>query len=227
MPGKTIVAMSDTHGRHHNLQVPDGDVLIHAGDFCRYGSRDDVNEFAEWFEAFPHRWKIVISGNHDAAMEKYLGYGQAFTYRDITYLRGDWTLLKGGPKIWGGPWTPPFQSWHFMLEEGALAKKFATIPDDIDVLLTHGPPAGVLDVALLDNSFTGSTALADRVTQLLNNDFDKPLVHIFGHIHEMNGVLDQGKYRAYNVSICDFKYNPVNPCTVIEWNVPEPIDPSA
>ena len=214
---KTIVAMSDTHGRHSNLKVPDGDVLIHAGDFCRYGSREDVNQFAEWFNEFPHRWKIVIAGNHDIALQKYLGYSQIFGLFDITYLLDTWTLLQGGPKIWGSPFTPPFQSWAFMLEEDALARKFAMIPDDADVLVTHGPPAGVMDFTDLEGEYAGSHALLARVEQLTDDFSGRPLVHIFGHIHERWGQEEGGGYRAYNVAICDFKYNPVNPCTVIEW----------
>ncbi len=224
---KTIVAMSDTHGRHHGLEVPDGDVLIHAGDFCRHGSRADVNEFAEWFDAFPHRWKIVIAGNHDAALQKYLGYSQIFRFFDsITYLHDTWTLLKGGPKIWGSPYTPPFQNWAFMLEEKGLARKFALIPDDVDVLVTHGPPAGVMDFTEIEQEYAGSHALLARLEEL--TDFYTPpaLIHIFGHIHECWGQEQGEGYRAYNVAICDLKYNPIRPCTVIEWNVSEPIDPS-
>jgi predicted phosphodiesterase len=215
--------MSDTHGRHQNLKVPDGDVLIHAGDFCRYGSRANLHEFGEWFSEFPHECKIVIAGNHDMALQKHLGYGHMLRMYEIEYLEDTQSAIQDGPKIWGSPYTPPFQSWAFMLEEDALARKFALIPDDVDVLVTHGPPAGVLDLTDLEGVPAGSRALSERLWELGQ---ERPLVHIFGHIHERWGQFKAGNYLAYNVAICDFKYNPVNPCTVIEWNVPEPIDPS-
>ena len=214
---KTIVAMSDTHGRHYSLEVPDGDVLIHAGDFCRWGSRRDVDEFVEWFAEFPHEYKIVIAGNHDMALEKYLTYASIFDRPEygIKYLGDSWTAIEDGPKIWGSPYTPPFQHWAFMLEEDALARKFAMIPDDVDVLITHGPPAGVLDFTDLEGVPAGSHSLTSRIDEMMHAK-DRKLVHIFGHIHERWGSLTNGGYRAYNVAICDFKYNPVRPCTVIE-----------
>ncbi len=211
----TIVAMGDTHGKHYLVpDIPDGDVLIHSGDFTRYGSRDNVDEFSQWFETLPHKRKIVIAGNHDAALEKYLGYGQIFTVKGIDYLQ-DTGVEIDGLKFWGSPWTLPFQSWSFMLPEDALARKYRLIPEDVDVLTTHGPPAGVLDLTDLEGVAAGSKALSERLWELMNGR-ERPLVHIFGHIHERNGIYFAGAYRAYNVSICDFKYNVTWEPTVIE-----------
>ena len=211
--------MSDTHGRHQNLKVPDGDVLIHAGDFCRWGSRSDVHEFAEWFSDFPHERKIAIAGNHDIALQKYLGYGHMLRMYEIEYLEDTQSATQDGPKIWGSPFTPPFQSWAFMLEEDVLARKFALIPYDVDVLVTHGPPAGTLDFTDLERVHAGSHSLTSRIDELMHSK-DRKLVHILGHIHERWGSETNGGYHGYNVAICDFKYNPVNPCTVIEWERP-------
>lgn len=207
-----IVAMSDTHGRHEGLEVPDGDVLIHAGDFCKYGSRVDVDVFAQWFSSFPHEHKIVVAGNHDIALQKYLTYAAIFDHPDygITYL-GDSETTVAGLKFFGSPWTLPFQDWAFMLVEEDLERKYALIPDDVDVLITHGGPAGILDLTDLEGEHAGSQALSkwvDRRSGLYSDpDNYPPLVHIFGHIHERHGSWKAGTYRAFNVSICDFKYN--------------------
>lgn len=212
---KTIVAMGDTHGKHYLVpDIPDGDVLIHSGDFSRHGSRDDVHEFAEWLVSLPHKRKIVIAGNHDKALQKHLGYGQIFSLLGITYLE-DTGVDLDGLQFWGSPWTLPFQSWSFMLEEEGLARKYALIPDDVDVLITHGPPAGVLDLTDLEAINAGSLSLGYRIDEL-TNFYDRPLVHIFGHIHERHGKYLAGLYRAYQVSILDFKYNVTWEPTVIE-----------
>ncbi len=225
--GLTVVAMGDSHGHHYLVEdIPDGDVLIHTGDFTRRGSRDNVDEFAEWFYSQPHKHKIVIAGNHDWALQKYPGYGNVFTQTGgIDYLE-DSGIEIDGFKFWGSPWTLPFQSWAFMMEEEELTKKYALIPEDVDVLITHGPPVNVLDMTLKDGVNAGSLALAWRIGAILTerstyanaDGTAKPINHVFGHIHERYGQFDNGidTYYAYNVSVCDFKYNVVNPPTVIE-----------
>lgn len=222
----TIVAMGDTHGKHYLvLDIPDGDILVHSGDFCRWGSRDNVDEFSEWFASQPHEHKVVVAGNHDAALEKYLGYGQILTTKGIHYLEDTGVEIEG-LKFWGSPWTLPSQSWSFMLPEESLARKFALIPEDVDVLITHGGPANVLDLTDLEGVHAGSLALAGRIGEILTNRTvyanadgnTKPITHIFGHIHERNGQFDNGieTYYAYNVSVLDFKYNVTWEPTVIE-----------
>jgi predicted phosphodiesterase len=193
--------MSDTHGHHHDLDVPDGDVLIHAGDFCRRGSREDVKEFGDWLGAFPHPHKIAIAGNHDMA------------HWGIEYLEDTSIAVRHDMLIHGSPWSLPFQTWAFMLPEAELVKKYKYIPNSVDVLVTHGGPAGIMDLTDLEGVHAGSQALLDRVKEIRE---ERPLVHIFGHIHERWGQIEVDNYRAFNVAICDFKYNPVNPCTVIE-----------
>ena len=100
-----------------------------------------------------------------------------------------------------------------MLDEEGLERKYKLIPDDVDVLITHGGPKGVLDLTDKEGVHAGSKALKSRVDQISTKH---SLVHIFGHIHERHGIHVSRNYVGYNVSICDFKYNPVNPCTVIE-----------
>ena len=60
-----IISISDTHGLHEDLDIPDGDVLVHAGDMTSHGRLAQIKGLNEWFGSFPHKYKIVISGNHD------------------------------------------------------------------------------------------------------------------------------------------------------------------
>jgi Icc-related predicted phosphoesterase len=208
--------MSDTHGRHKELDVPDGDILIHAGDFCKWrGDPAEVEEFTRWMGSLPHKLKVAIPGNHDEPMQRNAALRRLFSLAGIMYLQDTGLVLPSGLSMYGSPWTPIFGDWSFMLDEAQLRHKFAAIPDDVDVLITHGGPAGVLDLVDLAGVHAGSSALMMRLSSMA---YKRPMVHIFGHIHERRGNLIGlgGKYRAYNVAICDLAYNMANPCTVIE-----------
>ena len=200
-----IVALADTHGQHDQLQVPDGDVLIHAGDMCG-GNPFDYGDFNQWIGTLPHPHKIVIAGNPDALFEDHADCLPTYNY---TYLQDEATTIDG-VKFYGSPWTPPFLDWAFMAESAAIAKKWALIPQDTDVLITHGPPWGVGDV-VRGEGHQGCADLMDAVLQV------KPRFHVFGHIHEgygMYGLLDRPTY--INASVLNEYYQMVNAPTVIE-----------
>jgi hypothetical protein len=115
-----------------------------------------------------------------------------------------------GVKFWGSPWQPEFYDWAFNLPRGqALADKWALIPDDIDVLITHGPPLGILD-QVITGDHVGCADLLEAV-QLI-----KPKVHIFGHIHEGYGRIEQNGTVFINASVCTARYRPINPPIVVE-----------
>lgn len=209
-----ITGISDLHG--YQPELPKGDLLICAGD-CT--ARDTVAEwfkFFAWFEKQDYLKKILVAGNHDGCLEQSISSQEAEDMR----LRQDWGfdyLCDSGTeflgyKIWGSPWTPPFCNWHFMLPPVEIAKKWDLIPDDTDILITHGPPLGILD----DNEGNlrcGCPTLRARV------DIIQPKIHIFGHIHESFGytLLKHAgpNTDCYNVSIMDENYRPVNPITRI------------
>lgn len=140
-----LVCISDTHSLHRRLQsIPDGDVLIHAGDCLGQGTLENIEDFNDWLGSLPHRHKIVIAGNHDWAFQETPELArQALT--SAIYLEDSGVEIEG-VRFWGSPWTPIFMNWAFMLGRGEpLYEKWQLIPDDTDVLITHGPPQGIGD----------------------------------------------------------------------------------
>lgn len=205
-----LVCISDTHGLHAQVSVPPGDVLIHAGDCLRRGSRDDLREFLRWFARHPHRHKILVAGNHDWVFEKHPELAQQLcSVMGVHYLQDSGVTLDG-VEFWGSPWTPRFFDWAFMLERGgnALRHRWSLIPESTDVLITHGPPQGILDDAPV-GGHVGCELLRDRVSEV------KPDLHVFGHIHEGFGarqLLPRHRHPTthLNASTCNPNYQPVN-----------------
>jgi len=204
-----IVALSDTHSLHNKVTVPDGDVLIHAGDFMNTGY--DFNEakyFAEWWNALPHKTKILVAGNHDRQMES--NEKICLRYFNNTIYLKDSGVMVAGKLFWGSPYQPEFCNWAFNVRRGEFIKKhWDLIPDRTDVLITHGPPMGILDQTEgWGNQHVGCEELLKRVQQV------NPLYHIFGHIHAGYGisVTPETNSRTIfrNVSICNEQYQPVH-----------------
>ena len=235
-----IVALSDTHGHHSDVDVPMGDVLVFAGDFmtCGYKERE-ARGFMEWVECLPHRYKIVVAGNHDRYVEKNRRIFESdLNIRGIRYLQDSATIIDG-VKFYGSPHQPWFYDWAFNVHRGAPIKKYwDLIPDDTDVLITHGPPEGILDQCIPNGSTStwGSKIIIPPSEHLGCEELRKvvdrisPKVHIFGHIHGSYGtqgytndvatslMMPKTPTRYYNVAICNEQYNPVNEPWVIELN---------
>ncbi len=216
-----IVCLSDTHGLHDALTVPDGDVLIHAGDMSMRGRAAEVRAFADWFVALPHPHKIVIAGNHDWLFERSPAQAREFV-SDVTYLSDEGAQVAG-LRVWGSPWQPWFYDWAFNLPRGpALREKWELIPSDIDILITHGPPFGFLDGA--DRPLGGWFGADDGIDVehvgceelRLALDRVQPNLHVFGHIHEGYGQARLGATILVNASNCDADYRPVNPPVVVD-----------
>lgn len=195
-----IVAISDTHGKHRDLKTPDGDILIHAGDVTRGGTKEQTIEFLEWFAEQKHPYKIFIAGNHDFFFEKTDPDEISSIIPDgIVYLN-DSSVEINGFKFWGSPITPWFNNWAFNRNRGAEIKTYwDLIPYDTDVLITHGPPFGILDKTVYGKR-TGCEELLLRVYQV------KPQYHIFGHIHEDYGSFTKGETTFINGSVLDDWY---------------------
>ena len=172
-----LVVMSDTHGSHLGVQVPDGDVLIHCGDFCSHGQYIDALKFVNWFGTHPHKHKIFIAGNHDRWMENAPDEAEGILtgYKTIDYLKDDWIIVGDDDphsanvktaKIYGSPWQPEFYNWAFNLPRNGweLGQKWSNIPNDTEILVTHGPPWGYLDVTPYGNLNVGCELLRVRVS---------------------------------------------------------------
>lgn len=203
-----IICISDTHSLHRHLTIPEGDVLIHAGDLSGRGELGVVEDFNNWIGALPHKHKIVIAGNHDFCFEREAEKAEKLL-TNCTYLR-DSELVIDGIKFYGSPWQPEFFNWAFNLKRGAeIREKWDLIPEDTDILITHGPPYGYRDQTMSGQK-VGCQDLLERIEEI------QPKYHIFGHIHEAYGIERNEQTTFINASSCDLSYRPVNQSVIIE-----------
>lgn len=207
-----IVAISDTHGHRPWFRIPDGDVLVYAGDITRHGRLEEVINFNKFLGILPHSFKLVIAGNHDACFESQPEASKACLTNGI-YLR-DQSITIQGVKFYGSPWQPAFRDMAFNLPRGeALRDKWAFIPPDTDVLITHGPPWGQRDRTFL-GSAVGCRDLLKAVGQL------RIRLHVFGHIHEAAGQSSNGQTLFVNASLCNLLYLPLHHPFVYDYELP-------
>lgn len=224
-----VVCLSDTHGRHRRINwIPEGDVLVHCGDFTHQGTHAEVADFNAWLGTLPHRHKLVVAGNHDFCLDaaEYEAHWQKeFGHRQFddphasrallsnaTYLDGR-SVVIDGVKFFGSPMTPPIpgRTMAFNVPRGFAAQQhWAKMPADVDVLITHGPPNGVLD-----KTFTGlrvgDEALLKEVVSRV-----RPQFHVFGHIHEAYGATRIGKTAFVNCATSTLLGSLKHPPVVID-----------
>jgi Icc-related predicted phosphoesterase len=205
----SIVAISDTHGFHESVDIPAGDILIHAGDLTRHGEMGDVEEFNDFLNGLPHPVKIVIAGNHDFCFEQDPETCRTHLTNAI-YLQ-DQAVTVEGILFYGSPWQPWFFDWAFNLQRGPeIRAKWDLIPEDTDVLITHGPPFGHGDQTI-QGERVGCQDLLEVVERI------QPKVHIFGHIHEGYGMTRNEHTTFINASICGSSYRPKNTPTMYTY----------
>lgn len=206
-----IVAISDTHNQQSRVELPDGDVLVHAGDFTGGGTEMEFKNVARWLESLKDKFKyrIIIAGNHDFGLQDNKKIITEMFDKDLIYLDHQSVTIKG-INFFGSPYTPLFNNWAFMKDEYVLSALFKQIPDNTNILITHGPPNMILDKTIRGDN-VGSLALYDRIKELkqLNH-------HIFGHIHEAYGEENIDNIRFHNVSIANEYYRLVNKPIIIE-----------
>lgn len=181
-----LAIVSDTHGLHDCLQVPDADVFVHCGDFLTGGSQrllwKSLGLFGRWLDTLPHKHKLIVPGNHDWLYQT--EYAAACMPLGDAVVLHDAAIEIGGYKIYGTAWQPVFYNWAFNVSDARRAELFARIPDDTDILLTHVPPRGTLDFVEGEGP-QGDAVLRDRILQA--NLRDSLKLHAFGHIHECGG----------------------------------------
>ena len=199
-----ITFISDTHGLHDRLKLKAGTVLVHAGDITEYGTEEEGIEFLDWFTRQPFTYKIFIGGNHDLFLETLtLRKIKQLIPANIIYLQNNGTEIEG-IKFWGSPVTPYFLGMAFNEREGKEIKKvWSKIPPDTDILITHGPPKGIIDNGM------GCEELGLKINKV------RPKIHCFGHVHGQNGVETIKGTTFINASIV----NTLNPLQHEEYKL--------
>ena len=181
-----IVCVSDTHNRTPDL--PEGDLLIHAGDLTVRGFRIEMYRQLGWLESQRNKFKYAAMtiGNHDLHAEEHLDdVKDAAAEIGFTLLHNEGLTLPNGLKLWGSAHTPNYHDWAFMLEPSEIFEAWDKIPKDTDILITHGPPKGILDDSYRGPGI-GCPELLNKVKEI------NPKVHVFGHAHQGKGILQIG-----------------------------------
>lgn len=213
-----IVCISDTH-TYENFEVPEGDILIHSGDISSRGSFAEMNRAMIWLGKFPHKFKIFVCGNHDFLGEQDPSLMKALAEENGVIYLDEGSVDVFGLKVFGSPWTPWFHSWAFNAQRGEeIARHWAKIPENTNVLITHGPPFGILDVNTeepyhkhLGPEHLGCEELRKRVDQLKDLK-----LHVFGHIHSSNSFEEINGVKFINAAICNESYEPIQPARIVE-----------
>lgn len=218
-----IVCISDTHCREKKLTIPPGNMIIHSGDFTIRGSEHETRDFMKWFGALPHEHKVVIAGNHDLMFERDPERARSYVPKGVHYLE-DSEVTIDGLRIYGCPWVP----WEpailrlaFNIDRGALnlKEKYEKIPDGLDILVTHGPPANDLGgmLAFFDLSKNKDVQLEVGDAQLYRQIMRaRPRLSVCGHVHSGHGVREHEGIRFVNAAVLDEGYTPKYPPTIIE-----------
>lgn len=238
-----IAAMSDTHSRHSKLKdLPEADIVIHAGDMSSVGYEWEIEKFCKWYSKYPAAVKILIAGNHDWLFEQDPKLAQEICKNhNIIYLENsgiELQMINGYPyinedlpdipkvKIWGSPWTPFFCDWAFNagrdITYAAYYRKpyikdfWDKIPKDTDILITHGPPYNILDeLKCVNGDPKGQFVGCVELRKAIERI--KPKLHFCGHIHCGYGSYHENGISYYNVAICDEVYYTSNEITVLEY----------
>lgn len=231
-----LLLLADTHGRHREVDLEGAlskykfDVLVHAGDICLsvglttatvlQRNVEQIMDFCYWTTTLPIEHKVVIGGNHDFALQHLPETHGVFARSGVTYLENQ-SAIVAGLKFTGSPWTPWFGGMAFNYEPEDGASLWSHIPEDTDVLVTHGPPKGILDVVYRQafgkriRTHTGCPHLRERVEQI------KPKVHLFGHIHASRGSKGVDGTDFYNAAVVDHRYRVVHKPMIAELEVEE------
>lgn len=208
-----LVLISDTHGLVPVEAIPEGDILIHAGDLSMSGSSREIYEAGKWLQKLPHKHKIVIAGNHDFFCEEDPHFARLrLEGGGVKYLFEESAVIEG-LFMFGSPYTPWFHNWAFNVRGyEAMKARRKLLPKELDILITHGPPYGTLDQInpLMNTGCLGDVALMEELqTRRVG-------LHVFGHIHGGYGMFKRQKTTFYNASLLDEAYQVVNKPFIVD-----------
>jgi len=208
-----LTCISDTHNFHEKIILPStGDVIIHAGDFTEAGTKREAQRFLKWFSSLPFKHKICIAGNHDFYLEKASAAEiEKIIPSNVHYLK-DSEIIIEGVKFWGSPYIPFEQNWAFSKSPYEIEKHWNKIPKDVDVLITHTPPKGILDESNQQIEI-GCPALKQEIEE------KNPKIHVFGHLHENYGKVQFKKTLFINATSLFGNFTYTN--LPIQVNIPD------
>jgi len=204
-----VCLISDTHGKEVWLDLPEGDILIHCGDF-QITNLNDLEYANRWFGRQNAKFKIFVPGNHDTGCEHFGKEMCKSLFTNVIYLQDEMVEIKG-LRIYGSPFTPEFNRWSFMKERRSkeLKEIWAKIPNNLDFLISHGPPYQILDKAD-SGEHCGCEILQREVFK------KKPKYHCFGHIHGQYGQEIRHGVQFINCSLLNEDYKMVNKPVILE-----------
>jgi Icc-related predicted phosphoesterase len=181
--------ISDTHNLHEQLKIPDVDMVVHSGDFANSRNQsinnNEVLSFLDWFAALKIKHKVLIAGNHDVSIQNRLVTPESIRDRNIHYLENS-SVVIDSLTIWGSPITPSYgEGWAFNLARHKMSLVWERIPVDADIIITHGPPKGILDLNQ-EMEMCGCKSLFNRIQQI------NPILSLFGHVHSNETTINAG-----------------------------------
>lgn len=192
-----LICIADTHTRENLLNIPDGDILIHAGDFSEVGTFRETKAFLSWFSNQNHAYKILVPGNHDFYLEKER-YEKLKPYLQGVHILINESLIINNLHFWGSPNTSLGERWAFGLKVDQIENHWEKIPRKANIVITHNPPYDILDHT--KNKHVGCPYLRRQIEHL------QPDYHIFGHAHDNYGKIKLGKTTYINATSFDDKY---------------------
>ncbi len=211
----TYVCMGDSHGKHEGIVVPDGDILLHSGDYSMMGYEHEVRSFLIWYESQPHAAKVLTNGNHEVAVEANHALFLAMLKEyapSVIYLNDSGAKIMG-LNVWGSPVTPRFgYGWSWNRDRGPdIRRHWNMIPSDTNVLVTHGPPHGLVD-RLERGEHVGCEELRDTI----DNRLDDLILSTHGHLHSAYGIDHIGQKTFVNAALVNERYQLTNAPIVVE-----------
>jgi Icc-related predicted phosphoesterase len=205
-----VCFISDTHNLLDQVKLPPADILIHAGDATNHGRPEEIVAFNSHLGLVKDRYRhiVFVAGNHDWLFERDPDAARSIMTNCIYLMDSEVTIE--GLRIYGSPWQPRFYDWAFNLNRGRqMAEKWRQIPHGLDVLVTHGPPWGILDITYR-NDHAGCEDLLERIEEV------KPRWHVFGHIHHSYGIQTGEPTSFVNACICNESYRATNAPIVVD-----------